>query len=69
MIGLLCSGITLLAWQAFTIKDQANGLFGRVALGLTQQLDVLKQSYPKVEHGSKDAQAVSLSMLRIHIVM
>lgn len=51
-------GIILLSWQAFTIKGQANGLFGWVALGLTEQPDVLMQSYPKVEQRSKDAHAV-----------
>lgn len=33
-LALLRSGINLPAWQAFTIKDQANGVFGWVALGL-----------------------------------
>ena len=28
LIGQLCSGINSPAWQAFTIKDQSNGLFG-----------------------------------------
>lgn len=69
LIGLLCSGINLPAWQAFTIKDQADGMFGLVGLGLTQQPDVLMQSYPKVEQGSKDSQAVLWSRLRIYIGM